>query len=72
MDEQHAGGGAANHLDQLDLSIPEELPSPLYALEDISDADLTYPGMYTFCFVLELGVRLCLSAEAGKISVLDR
>ena len=50
MDDQHVG--SSSRLDQLNLSIPDELPSPLYALEDISDVDLTYPGKVVQCIHL--------------------
>ncbi|XP_003731188.2 nuclear receptor subfamily 1 group D member 1 [Strongylocentrotus purpuratus] len=42
--EQHAGvASSMSNMEQLNLVIPEDLPSPLYSLEDIPDVDLTFP-----------------------------
>ncbi|XP_041472042.1 nuclear receptor subfamily 1 group D member 2-like [Lytechinus variegatus] len=42
-EQRNSVASSMGNIDQLNLVIPEELPSPLYSLEDIPDVDLTFP-----------------------------
>ena len=51
--EQHPGvASSMSNMEQLNLVIPEDLPSPLYSLEDIPDVDLTFPGIKSAAHIL--------------------